>query len=88
MADKTEMMDAIGKFDATKLKKTETKESNTLPTKESKCAMLLRDSCLLVFLRAHCSSGASPSLASLYPPLQPLSRRRLQVESCAIVVWK
>lgn len=36
MADKNEVIDAIGKFDATKLKKTETKESNTLPTKESK----------------------------------------------------
>lgn len=37
MADKdnTKVFDDIQQFDASKLKKTETKESNTLPTKES-----------------------------------------------------
>lgn len=36
MADKDAVFDDISKFDASKLKKTETKEKNTLPTKESK----------------------------------------------------
>ena len=36
MADKDAVFDDISKFDASKLKKIETKEKNTLPTKESK----------------------------------------------------
>ena len=36
MADKDAVFDDISKFDASKLKKTETKEKNPLPTKESK----------------------------------------------------
>uniref|UniRef100_A0A673G105 Thymosin beta 5 n=1 Tax=Sinocyclocheilus rhinocerous TaxID=307959 RepID=A0A673G105_9TELE len=35
MADKPDISE-ISQFDKTKLKKTETKEKNTLPTKESK----------------------------------------------------
>uniref|UniRef100_A0A0N4SVF0 Thymosin beta-10 n=1 Tax=Mus musculus TaxID=10090 RepID=A0A0N4SVF0_MOUSE len=37
MADKPDMGE-IASFDKAKLKKTETQEKNTLPTKESKCA--------------------------------------------------
>lgn len=35
MADKDAVFDDISKFDASKLKKTSTKEKNTLPTKET-----------------------------------------------------
>lgn len=37
MSDKPDMTE-ISRFDKTKLKKTETKEKNPLPTKESKCS--------------------------------------------------
>lgn len=36
MSDKPDMTE-IARFDKTKLKKTETKEKNPLPTKESEC---------------------------------------------------
>lgn len=36
MSDKPDMTE-ISRFDKTKLKKTETKEKNPLPTKESEC---------------------------------------------------
>lgn len=38
MADKPDIKE-VTTFDKTKLKKTETQEKNTLPTKESKCCM-------------------------------------------------
>uniref|UniRef100_A0A8C2EW14 Thymosin beta 5 n=1 Tax=Cyprinus carpio TaxID=7962 RepID=A0A8C2EW14_CYPCA len=41
MADKPDISE-ISQFDKTKLKKTETKEKNTLPTKESKSDFALR----------------------------------------------
>lgn len=37
MSDKPDMTE-ISRFDKTKLKKTETKEKNPLPTKESECS--------------------------------------------------
>uniref|UniRef100_A0A669EI04 Thymosin beta n=1 Tax=Oreochromis niloticus TaxID=8128 RepID=A0A669EI04_ORENI len=37
MSDKPDMTE-IARFDKTKLKKTETKEKNPLPTKESECS--------------------------------------------------
>ena len=86
MADKTQVFDELGKFDASKLKKTETKESNTLPTKESKCT-LSSGSHLLVCVHALVLLG---SLTHPLPVLllQPLIRRRQQSEECAIVVRK
>lgn len=38
MSDKPDMTE-IARFDKTKLKKTETKEKNPLPTKESECPL-------------------------------------------------
>lgn len=38
MSDKPDMTE-IARFDKTKLKKTETKEKNPLPTKESECSL-------------------------------------------------
>lgn len=47
MADKPDINE-ISQFDKTKLKKTETQEKNTLPTKESKSAFSDRIHCCLV----------------------------------------
>lgn len=55
MADKPDMGE-IASFDKAKLKKTETQEKNTLPTKESEC------------FPASESAGRSPAPTSPFPP--------------------
>jgi len=49
MADKPNISE-ISQFDKTKLKKTETQEKNTLPTKESKFEFFQNTRCLLILL--------------------------------------
>uniref|UniRef100_A0A8D0CQ89 Uncharacterized protein n=1 Tax=Sander lucioperca TaxID=283035 RepID=A0A8D0CQ89_SANLU len=60
MSDKPDMTE-IARFDKAKLKKTETKEKNPLPTKESKCPLCL----MCVFL-----GGViwHPHMGALLPP--------------------
>ena len=48
MADKPDVTE-VTTFDKTKLKKTDTQEKNTLPTKESELALLSFHCCMIAF---------------------------------------
>lgn len=69
MADKPDMGE-IASFDKAKLKKTETQEKNTLPTKESKCAPRLRVPTPALLPSLLCQPGTpNPHPATIFPPL-------------------
>lgn len=70
MSDKPDVTE-VTTFDKTKLKKTETQEKNTLPTKESMCPPLP-----LVLTQLQWLSYGANDANFLLPPLQPSNRRR------------